>query len=96
MANKRLIQLPTTTTIASGDSVYIVKGGVSYQISPYDLFRDGISDFVISTGAANLYGIVNPESAVAANPGSTYLNTANQTFWAKKDTASNTGWLQLI
>ena len=48
------------------------------------------------TGGAGMTGVVNPEGSVTATPGTTYYNTANQSFWTKGSGSGNTGWVQLI
>lgn len=47
-------------------------------------------------GAGGAVGSVNPEGVVTANPGSTYYNTANSTFWVKSSGTENTGWTELL
>lgn len=47
-------------------------------------------------GGAGLSGAGDPEGVVTANPGTTYLNTTNDSFWVKKTGAGNTGWIALI
>lgn len=41
-------------------------------------------------------GVVNPEGSVTANPGQTYYNTDNSTFWVKSSGTGNTGWTELL
>lgn len=41
-------------------------------------------------------GVVDPEGTVTGNPGQTYFNSANSTFWTKSTGTGNTGWVQLI
>lgn len=51
----------------------------------------------LPTGSAvGIVGSINPEGAVIANPGVTYLNTVLKTFWVKETGSGATGWLQLI
>lgn len=41
-------------------------------------------------------GVVDPEGVVTGNPGQTYSNTANNSFWVKYTGNGNTGWHCLI
>jgi hypothetical protein len=43
-----------------------------------------------------LAGAGSPEGVVTASPGTTYLNTADESFWVKKTGTGNTGWIELI
>lgn len=47
-------------------------------------------------GGSGLAGTIDPEGAVTASPGTTYLNRTNESFWVKSTGVGNTGWLQLI
>lgn len=47
-------------------------------------------------GGAIAPGGVDPEGVVVGNPGQTYFNTANNTFWVKSTGTGDTGWIQLI
>lgn len=47
-------------------------------------------------GTSGLVGVVNPEGVVTAEPGTTYYNTANATFWVKASGSGSTGWMPLI
>lgn len=47
-------------------------------------------------GSGGTVGVVDPEGAVTADPGASYFNTANNTYWAKASGTGNTGWTQLI
>lgn len=38
----------------------------------------------------------NPEGVVTANPGCTYLNLTDSSFWVKRTGSGNTGWQALI
>lgn len=40
--------------------------------------------------------IGDPEGVVTGNPGQTYLNTTDDSFWIKKTGTGNTGWIELI
>lgn len=47
-------------------------------------------------GPGTLLGAFDPENNIVGQPGQTYFNTANQTFWVHTPpVASNTGWVQL-
>jgi hypothetical protein len=48
------------------------------------------------TGGGGLAGVGSPEGVTTANPGTTYLDTASGSFYAKQTGSGNTGWLQLI
>lgn len=48
------------------------------------------------TGQAGIVGVVDPEGVVTATPGTTYVNTANGTFWVKQSGSGNTGWQQYV
>lgn len=43
-----------------------------------------------------LAGEGSPEGVVKASPGSTYLNTTDESLWIKKTGHGNTGWIQVI
>jgi hypothetical protein len=45
------------------------------------------------TGQSGIVGVVDPEGVVTATPGTTYLNTALETFWVKHSGNGNTGWI---
>lgn len=45
---------------------------------------------------SSLAGAGDPEGVVTADPGSTYLNTSDGSFWVKQTGSGNTGWLELI
>lgn len=47
-------------------------------------------------GGAGLTGVGSPEGAVVAGPGTTYLDTSNNFFYAKGSGSGNTGWVLLI
>jgi len=97
MANKKLTQLPSITTIGPTDVIYVIQGGVSYQIATSSFIRDAILDYTIATGTvAGLVGLVSPEGSVGAPPGTTYFNSVLDTFYVKKNTSTTTGWIQLI
>ena len=49
-----------------------------------------------AAGGAGLAASGSPEAAQTATPGTTYLNTTDETFWVKKTGSGNTGWIQLI
>lgn len=49
-----------------------------------------------SSGSAGLSGAGSPEGVVTANPGTTYVNTTDESFWVKKTGTGNTGWIKLI
>lgn len=59
---------------------------------------DGVGTWQVASGSGAIApGVVNPNSNVVGNPGQTYRNTANDTFWHKDTgTGTNTGWSQLI
>lgn len=50
------------------------------------------------TGQAGMVGVVDPEGVVDAAAGTTYINTANKTFWVKETGAAgtNTFWQQYV
>lgn len=48
------------------------------------------------SGGGGLAGSGSPEGAQTANPGTTYLNTDDDSFWVKKTGTGNTGWIELI
>lgn len=47
-------------------------------------------------GGGGETGVVDPEGVVTASPGTTYYNSANQTFWVKASGVGNTGWVQIV
>ena len=47
-------------------------------------------------GGTGLSGAGSPEGSVTADPGTTYLDTSTNSFWAKNSGSGNTGWVQLI
>lgn len=47
-------------------------------------------------GGTGLSGAASPEGSVTANPGTTYLQTSDNSFWAKATGSGNTGWIQLV
>lgn len=47
-------------------------------------------------GGAGLYGVVDPNGSETADPGTTYVNTANHTFWVKESGSGNLGWVQYV
>lgn len=47
-------------------------------------------------GGTGLSGSGSPEGVVTADPGTTYLDTSDNGFWAKNSGSGNTGWIQLI
>lgn len=47
-------------------------------------------------GGSGLSGAGSPEGSVTASPGTTYLDTSTNSFWAKSSGSGNTGWFQLI
>lgn len=49
-----------------------------------------------SGGGGIAPGVVDPEGAVTGDPGSTYYNTANGTFWVKESGSGDTGWSQVV
>lgn len=52
---------------------------------------------ISSGGVGGLAGSGDPEGVVVANPGATYLNTDDESFWVKKTgTQTDTGWIELI
>ncbi len=48
------------------------------------------------TGGGGLSGVGSPEGIVTANPGATYLDTANGFFYAKQTGTGSTGWLAIV
>ena len=44
-------------------------------------------------GGGGLAGSGSPEGVAIANPGTTYLDTSNDEFWAKETGSGNTGWI---
>lgn len=49
-----------------------------------------------SGGGTGLSGAGSPEGSVSASPGTTYLNTSDNSFWAKSTGSGSTGWIQLV
>jgi hypothetical protein len=47
-------------------------------------------------GGSGLVGAVDPEGAVVATAGTTYVNSVNHSFWLKEAGVGNTGWIQYI
>lgn len=47
-------------------------------------------------GGAGLIGAGSPEGVQTADPGTTYYNTTDGSFWVKETGAGNTGWAQLL
>lgn len=47
-------------------------------------------------GGSGQSGAGSPEGVVTAEPGTTYFNTTDSSFWAKGTGSGNTGWVQLI
>lgn len=58
--------------------------------------RSGSMQQVKDAAGGALAGAGSPEGVVSANPGVTYLNTTNESFWVKKTGTGNTGWIALI
>lgn len=48
------------------------------------------------TGGGGEAGAGSPEGVVTANPGTTYVDTSDESFWVKLTGTGNTGWIQLI
>jgi hypothetical protein len=48
------------------------------------------------TGGAGIVGSGSPEGVVTAPPGTSYFNSATNSFWYKRTGAGNTGWVELI
>lgn len=48
------------------------------------------------SGSGGTVGVVNPEGVVTADPGASYYNTANSSFWIKSSGTGNTGWTELL
>lgn len=47
--------------------------------------------------SSGFIGAGSPEGAQVADPGATYFNTTDSTFWVKETgTGTNTGWAQLL
>jgi len=48
-------------------------------------------------GGGGLAGVGDPEGVVTASPGTTYLDTSDNSFWVKRTgVATDTGWFELI
>lgn len=47
-------------------------------------------------GGGGLAGAGSPEGVTVAPAGTTYLNTADNSFWAKGSGIGDTGWIPLI
>lgn len=47
-------------------------------------------------GGSGLVGTVDPNGNVSADPGTTYANSANATFWVKYSGSGNTNWQQFV
>lgn len=59
--------------------------------------NQGVGDGESSEGGGGgEAGAGSPEGVVSAPPGTTYLNTSDNSFWAKATGSGNTGWIQLI
>lgn len=49
------------------------------------------------SGSGGLSGAGSPEGVKTANPGTTYYNTTDSSFWVKDSgVGTNTGWIPLI
>lgn len=48
------------------------------------------------SGGGGEAGAGSPEGVVTADPGTTYLDTATNSFWAKATGSGSVGWVQLI
>ncbi len=48
------------------------------------------------TGGPGIVGTGSPEGVVTAPVGTSYFNSATNSFWYKKTGAGNTGWAQLL
>lgn len=70
--------------------------GVSLSEAQILVLLNAVSDNIGGGGAGGLVGAVNPEGVVTADPGTSYYNTANATFWYKATGSGNTGWVHLI
>lgn len=81
--------MPISTTLRCLD------GGVYINADGLRTDRHGIP-ISASGGASGYSGVVDPNGVVTADPGSTYRNTANDTFWSKDTGTGDTGWHQLI
>lgn len=70
---------------------------INLQVSLYKgAFADLPSGSVSVSTVSNGVGSGSPEGVVAASPGSSYLDTDNDSFWMKKTGSGNTGWIQLL
>lgn len=58
--------------------------------------EDGAGGGGGGAGTGTFSGSGSPEGAVTASPGSTYLDTSDNSFWSKNSGSGNTGWVQLI
>ena len=47
-------------------------------------------------GGSGLAGTGSPQGVVSASPGTTYLDTSANGFWAKASGSGNVGWVNLI
>lgn len=45
---------------------------------------------------AGLVGAGSPEGVETAEPGTTYYNTSDGSFWVKQSGSGSTGWVQLF
>lgn len=48
------------------------------------------------SGGGGEAGAGSPEGVVTADPGTTYYNTTDGSFWVKATGSGNTGWIELI
>lgn len=82
MANKLISDLAAAAALTGAELIELTQSGGSVQST---------------VGAVSaLSGAVDPEGAVTAFPGKTYLNTATEGFWVKKTGTGSIGWIQLI
>jgi hypothetical protein len=47
-------------------------------------------------GGGGESGVGDPEGVVTANPGTTYVDTSDSSFWVKLTGTGDTGWIELI
>lgn len=71
----------------------------SYAPDPRGSFtpsREFECDCPGGSGGGGLSGVGSPEGAVTGSPGDTYLDTSDNSFWAKGSGTGDSGWIQLI
>lgn len=88
---------PMTQAEINAESGCFTCYGMSLGQAQILVLLNALSDSLSGgAGGGGEVGVVDPEGVVTAEPGTTYWNSANQTFWVKQSGSGDTGWVQLI